>query len=44
MDLHRLDLVSLPLFILVVRTGSISKGAELAHLGVIVLSVQKGAL
>jgi len=32
MNLHRLDLVSLSLFRLVVRTGSISKGAELAHL------------
>lgn len=28
MNLHRLDLVSLSLFTLVVRTGSISKGAE----------------
>lgn len=34
MNLHRLDLVSLSLFGLVVRTGSISKGAELAHLAV----------
>ncbi|KAF1071368.1 LysR family transcriptional regulator [Variovorax sp.] len=34
MTLHRLDLVSLSLFNLVVRTGSISKGAELAHLAV----------
>ncbi|WP_118178678.1 LysR family transcriptional regulator [Paraburkholderia phosphatilytica] len=34
MNLHRLDLVSLSLFALVVRTGSISKGAELAHLAV----------
>ncbi|KPU91897.1 GntR family transcriptional regulator [Variovorax paradoxus] len=34
MNLHRLDLVSLSLFNLVVRTGSISKGAELAHLAV----------
>jgi DNA-binding transcriptional LysR family regulator len=34
MNLHRLDLVSLSLFTLVVRTGSISKGAELAHLAV----------
>jgi len=34
MNLHRLDLVSLSLFILVVRTGSISKGAGLAHLAV----------
>jgi DNA-binding transcriptional LysR family regulator len=33
-NLHRLDLVSLSLFGLVVRTGSISKGAELAHLAV----------
>jgi len=33
-NLHRLDLVSLSLFNLVVRTGSISKGAELAHLAV----------
>ena len=32
MNLHRLDLVSLSLFSLVVRTGSISRGAELAHL------------
>ncbi|MGZ5185615.1 MAG: LysR family transcriptional regulator [Caldimonas sp.] len=32
MNLHRLDLVSLALFRLVSRTGSISKGAELAHL------------
>lgn len=34
MNLHRLDLVSLSLFCLVVRTGSISKGAGLAHLAV----------
>ena len=34
MNLHRLDLVSLSLFNLVVRSGSISKGAELAHLAV----------
>ena len=34
MNLHRLDLVSLSLFTLVVRTGSISRGAELAHLAV----------
>ena len=34
MNLHRLDLVSLSLFCLVVRTGSISRGAELAHLAV----------
>ncbi|WP_296651032.1 LysR substrate-binding domain-containing protein [Paraburkholderia sp.] len=34
MNLHRLDLVSLSLFALVVRSGSISKGAELAHLAV----------
>lgn len=34
MNLHRLDLVSLQLFNLVVRSGSISKGAELAHLAV----------
>ena len=34
MNLHRLDLVSLSLFNLVVRTGSISKGAELSHLAV----------
>ena len=34
MNLHRLDLVSLSLFGLVVRTGSISRGAELAHLAV----------
>jgi DNA-binding transcriptional LysR family regulator len=34
MNLHRLDLVSLSLFSLVVRTGSISKGAALAHLAV----------
>lgn len=34
MNLHRLDLVSLSLFTLVVRTGSISKGADLAHLAV----------
>jgi DNA-binding transcriptional LysR family regulator len=33
-NLHRLDLVSLSLFGLVVRTGSISKGAVLAHLAV----------
>ena len=33
-NLHRLDLVSLSLFNLVVRAGSISKGAELAHLAV----------
>ncbi len=34
MNLHRLDLVSLSLFNLVMRTGSISRGAELAHLAV----------
>lgn len=34
MNLHRLDLVSLSLFNLVVRSGSISRGAELAHLAV----------
>lgn len=34
MNLHRLDLVSLSLFNLVARTGSISKGAELAHLAI----------
>ena len=34
MNLHRLDLVSLSLFNLVVRTGSISRGGELAHLAV----------
>ena len=34
MNLHRLDLVSLSLFSLVARTGSISKGAELARLAV----------
>ena len=34
MNLHRLDFVSLSLFTHVVRTGSISKGAELAHLAV----------
>lgn len=34
MNLHRLDLVSLSLFSLVARTGSISKGAELALLAV----------
>lgn len=34
MNLHRIDLVSLSLFSLVARTGSISKGAELAHLAV----------
>ena len=34
MNLHRLDLVSLSLFTLIVRSGSISKGAELAHLAV----------
>ncbi len=34
MNLHRLDLVSLSLFSRVVRTGSISRGAELAHLAV----------
>ena len=32
MNLHRLDLVSLSLFALIVRTGSISRGAELCHL------------
>ncbi len=32
MNLHRLDLVSLSLFNLVARTGSISRGAELASL------------
>jgi len=34
MNLHRLDLVSLSLFALVVRTGSISKGAVLANLAI----------
>lgn len=34
MNLHRLDLASLSLFTLVARTGSISKGAALAHLAV----------
>lgn len=34
MNLHRLDLVSLSLFSLVARSGSISKGAELAMLAV----------
>ena len=34
MNLHRLDLFSLSLFTLVARSGSISKGAELAHLAV----------
>ena len=34
MNLHRLDLVSLSLFTLIVRSGSISKGADLAHLAV----------
>jgi DNA-binding transcriptional LysR family regulator len=33
-NLHRLDLVSLSLFTMVVRTGSISKGAALANLAV----------
>ncbi|MEH3085764.1 MAG: LysR family transcriptional regulator [Xylophilus ampelinus] len=32
MNLHRLDLISLALFNFVARTGSISRGAELAHL------------
>lgn len=34
MNLHRLDLVSLSLFALVVRSGSITKGADLAHLAI----------
>ncbi|HEU5296597.1 MAG TPA: LysR substrate-binding domain-containing protein [Burkholderiaceae bacterium] len=34
MNLHRLDLVSLSLFMQVARTGSISRGAELAHLAI----------
>ena len=34
MNLHRLDLFSLSLFSLVARSGSISKGAELANLAV----------
>jgi DNA-binding transcriptional LysR family regulator len=34
MNIYRLDLVSLSLFALVVRAGSISKGAALAHLAV----------
>ena len=34
MNLHRLDFVSLSLFSLVARTGSISRGAALAHLAV----------
>jgi len=32
MNLHRLDLVSLSLFVRVIRSGSISKGAEHTHL------------
>jgi len=34
MNLQRLDLTSLSLFTLVVRTGSISQGAALAHLAI----------
>lgn len=34
MNLQRLDLTTLSLYTLVVRTGSISKGAELAHLAI----------
>jgi DNA-binding transcriptional LysR family regulator len=34
MNLHRLDLISLSLFIQVVRTGSISKGADRVHLAI----------
>ena len=34
MNLYRVDLVSLSLFALIVRSGSISKGAGLAHLAV----------
>lgn len=34
MNLHRLDLVSLHLFCLIARSGSISQGAALAHLAV----------
>ena len=34
MNLHRLDLFSLSLFTLIARTGSISKGAELASLAI----------
>ena len=34
MNLHRIDLVSLSLFNLVARTGSISQGAELAMLAI----------
>ncbi|MDP2261644.1 MAG: LysR substrate-binding domain-containing protein [Hydrogenophaga sp.] len=34
MNLHRIDLVSLSLFNLVARTGSISQGAELARLAI----------
>ncbi|WP_418317168.1 LysR family transcriptional regulator [Piscinibacter sakaiensis] len=34
MNLHRLDLFSLSLFVLVARSGSISKGAELASLAI----------
>jgi DNA-binding transcriptional LysR family regulator len=34
LNLHRLDLVSLALFGFVARSGSISRGAELAHLAV----------
>ncbi|MET0209917.1 MAG: GntR family transcriptional regulator, partial [Burkholderiaceae bacterium] len=34
MNLHRVDLVSLSLFSLVARTGSISQGAALAALAV----------
>ena len=34
MNLQRLDLTSLSLFTLVVRTGSISQGAALAHMAI----------
>lgn len=34
LNLHRLDLVSLSLFAMVARTGSISEGAKLVHLAV----------
>ena len=44
MNLHRLDLVSLSLFALIVRSGSISKGAELAHLAVGAASKRIGDL
>lgn len=44
MNLHRLDLVSLSLFVAVARSGSISRGAQLVHLAVGAASKRIAAL